>query len=122
MDHLDSDSWQIEAAGFGINVASVNYAFAALTEIHDESWWQRFGGQILMNWEAGRILQYSTRDTAGHTTLIQEDAWSNEGVFALIQGLRRWSRQSLDGEVRLAEDAVGTRRAWAGSAGTTSGV
>lgn len=57
--------------------------------IHDECWWQTFGGQIQMNWEAGRILQYTTRDTDGLTTLIHEDTWSNDGVFALIQGLRR---------------------------------
>jgi hypothetical protein len=38
--------------------------------------WQKFDRQIQMNWEARRILQYSTRDTDGLATPIQEDTGS----------------------------------------------
>jgi len=57
------DAYQVEATAFGINMVGGNYEFACLVVIEDPTWWSRFGDQMQGNWEAARILQYSSRDT-----------------------------------------------------------
>jgi hypothetical protein len=79
----------MECTGFGFNLVSGNYEFSALIVIEDEEWWSRFSGAIEANWESGGLRRYSTLDHAGLVSLINDPAWSNEGVFALLQGLRR---------------------------------
>src|SRR5262249_39547039 len=44
---------------------------------------------VQANWEATGLRQYSSRDPELLGSLIQDTAWSNEGLFALLQGLRR---------------------------------
>jgi hypothetical protein len=56
---------------------------------NDEEWWARYGGQIQANWEIARIRCYSSRDTAGLQALAADSRWSNEGLFAFLEGLRR---------------------------------
>jgi hypothetical protein len=80
---------RMECTGFGLNLVSGNFEFAGLIVIEDEEFWTRYGGMIEANWEASTLRQYSSLDRAMLTELIGDGAWSNEGLFALLQGLRR---------------------------------
>ncbi|RDI31863.1 hypothetical protein [Lentzea flaviverrucosa] len=78
-----------ECTGFGLNLVSGNYEFATLVVIEDEGFWPLFGGQLEANWEASGLTLYSSLDGELITDLVKKEAWSNEGLFALLQGLRR---------------------------------
>ncbi|SEF24761.1 DNA-binding transcriptional regulator, XRE-family HTH domain [Amycolatopsis pretoriensis] len=78
-----------ECTGFGFNLVSGNYEFASLVVIEDEEFWPRFGGDVEANWEAAGLRQYSTLDGDLVSELIGDETWSNEGLFAFLQGLRR---------------------------------
>lgn len=80
---------RMECTGFGFNLVSGNYEFASLVLIEDEEFWPRFGGDIEANWEAAGLRQYSTLDGDLISELIGDETWSNEGLFAFLQGLRR---------------------------------
>ncbi|MCA1224929.1 hypothetical protein [Saccharopolyspora sp. 6M] len=82
-----------ECTGFGLNLVSGNYEFASLVVIEDEDFWTRFGGDIEANWEASGLRLYSTLDRDLLNQLIADETWSNEGLFALLQGLRRLNEQ-----------------------------
>lgn len=82
---------RMECTGFGLNLVSGNYEFASLIVIDHEDFWPHYGGQIEANWESSTLRRYSSLDTSLLTELIGEVAWSNEGLFALLQGLRRLS-------------------------------
>ena len=80
---------RIECTGFGLNLVSGNFEFASLIVIDAEDFWSRYGGQVEANWEswlAASVLQPRQR-VARRTG--PDPAWSNEGLFALMQGLRR---------------------------------
>jgi hypothetical protein len=80
------------AAGFdpaGLNLVSGNFEFASLIAIEDEAFWARFGGLVAANWESEGLHQYSSHDSPLVTRLLGEQTWSNEGLFAFLQGLRR---------------------------------
>jgi hypothetical protein len=83
---------RMECTGFGLNLVSGNYEFASLIVVDDEEFWPRYGGHIEANWESSTLRRYSSLDSSLLTELIGEVAWSNEGLFALLQGLRRLSR------------------------------
>jgi len=85
----DPDRLRMECTGFGLNLVSGNYEFACLIVIEDEEFWIRYGGHIEANWESARLRQYSTLDGDLLTGLAADESWSNEGAFALLQGLRR---------------------------------
>ncbi len=80
---------RIECTGFGLNLVSGNYEFASLIVIEDEEFWPRFGGVVEANWESSTLRRYSTQDPELLCELISDVAWSNEGLFAMMQGLRR---------------------------------
>lgn len=82
---------RVECTGFGLNLVSGNYEFPSLIVIEDEQFWLRFGGQIEANWETSNLRRYSTLDTDLLTELLADVAWSNEGLFAVLQGFRRLS-------------------------------
>lgn len=82
---------RMECTGFGLNLVSGNYEFASLIVIDDEEFWAKYGGQVEANWESSSLRRYSSLDSSLLTTLIADVAWSNEGLFALLQGLRRLS-------------------------------
>ncbi|HEY0692819.1 MAG TPA: hypothetical protein VGD71_27730 [Kribbella sp.] len=90
------DRLRMECTGFGLNLMSGNFEFASLIVIDDEDFWSRFGGQVEANWEASTLRQYSSLDGAMLSELISDRAWSNEGLFALLQGLRRLSEVGRD--------------------------
>ncbi|MFJ8818356.1 transcriptional regulator [Amycolatopsis thermoflava] len=80
---------RMECTGFGLNLVSGNYEFPSLIVIEDEEFWLRFGGQIEANWETSNLRRYSTLDTDLLAELLADVAWSNEGLFAVLQGFRR---------------------------------
>ncbi|MBQ6643771.1 MAG: transcriptional regulator [Saccharopolyspora sp.] len=82
---------RMECTGFGLNLVSGNFEFPGLIVIEDEEFWKRFGGQIEANWEASNLRQYSSLDGDYLAELVRDVAWSNEGLFAFLQGLRRLS-------------------------------
>jgi hypothetical protein len=87
-DRTDSEVWRTDCTGFGLNLISGNYEFASLIIIEDEEWWASFGGQLVTNWEAGGVRIYSSLDAEGIATLVNDERWSNEGLFAFLQGIR----------------------------------
>jgi hypothetical protein len=86
------DALRMECTGFGLNLVSGNYEFASLIVIDDEEFWARYGGQVEASWESSSLRRYSSLDDELLTELIGDVAWSNEGLFALLQGLRRLSQ------------------------------
>lgn len=72
----------------GINMVSGNYEVACLIVIDDPSWWDRYGGVLRANWEVGRIHRFSSCDADGLAGLLADRRWSDEGLFAFIEGLR----------------------------------
>jgi hypothetical protein len=88
-DHADGQRWSVECTGFGLNLVSGNFEFASLIVISDEDWWDRFGGSIQANWESAGLRCYSSLDRDLLVQLCHDPAWSNEGLFALLQAFRR---------------------------------
>jgi hypothetical protein len=88
------DRWRMECTGFGINLVSGNYEFAALIVIDDEEFWTRYGGMIEANWETAGLRQFSSLDRDLLTHLAHDPAWSNEGLFAYLQGLHHLHRHN----------------------------
>ena len=80
---------RVECTGFGLNLVSGNFEFACLLVVESDEFWSRYGGQIEANWESSALRQYSSLDSESLAELVTEDTWSNEGLFALTQGLRR---------------------------------
>lgn len=89
VEHRSGGHWLVEATGFGYNLVSGNFEIACLIVINDEEWWARYGGHIEANWESSGLRRYSSLNRDLLTTLIRDPAWSNEGLFAILQGLRR---------------------------------
>lgn len=83
---------RMDCTGFGLNLVSGNYEFASLIVIDDEEFWAKYGGQVEANWESSSLRRYSSLDSSLLTALIADVAWSNEGLFALLQGLRGLSQ------------------------------
>ncbi len=83
------DAWSMECTGFGFNLLTGNYEFPCLVAVHDEGFWQRCGGDVESNWESERITLVSSQDEAGLRSLAHNPAWSDEGLFAFVLGLRR---------------------------------
>lgn len=98
----DPNRLRVECTGFGLNLVSGNYEFASLVVIEDEEFWSRYGGRVEANWEAVGLRLYSSLDCELLTELVGRESWSNEGLFALLQGLRRL--REIGGErVRLPD-------------------
>lgn len=87
--HNHRGAWRMECTGFGINLVSGNYEFACLVVVHDPEWWQRFGHLLEANWEAERVHSLASTDGDGIVHLVADPRWSNEGLFAFTEGLRR---------------------------------
>ena len=80
---------RMECTGFGLNLVSGNFEFGCLIVVDSEEFWSRYGGQVEANWESSALRQYSSLDGEGLAALAGDDAWSNEGLFTFLQGLRR---------------------------------
>lgn len=92
LDH--PDDFHLQCTGFGINMLSGNYEFSCLVIIDNPEWWRSYGDRVEANWEAMRLRSYSSQDCDGQATLIGDPKWSNEGLFALLQGLRRLAQHN----------------------------
>ena len=101
-------TYRIECTGFGINMVTGNYEFSGLVVIDDPEWWRRFGHQVEANWETTQLQRYSTRDTDGLRRLATDPRWSNEGLFAYLQGLRRLSVVGAPARLNLPQIEVNT--------------
>jgi hypothetical protein len=88
-----------ECTAFGINLVTGNYEFACLVVIDDEHWWQQYGHLVEANWETMRVHRYSSRDTDSLAALAHDPRWSNEGLFAFLEGLRRLAELDTSGRV-----------------------
>ncbi|GAA3989670.1 hypothetical protein GCM10022247_05340 [Allokutzneria multivorans] len=82
---------RVECTGFGLNLISGNYEFASLIIIDDDEFWAQYGGDIEANWETAGLRLYSSLDGELISDLVSQENWSNEGLFAFLQGLRRLS-------------------------------
>ncbi|MER7010336.1 transcriptional regulator [Saccharopolyspora sp. NPDC000359] len=91
---------RMECTGFGLNLLSGNFEFACLVVIDDDEFWERYGGQIEANWESSGLRLYSSLDDHLVTELIADESWSDKGLFALTQGIRRL-REVGDDRVNL---------------------
>ena len=87
---------RMECTGFGLNLVSGNFEFACLVVVESDEFWHRFGGQIEASWESSSLRQYSSLDGGSLAALARDNAWSNEGLFAFLQGLRRLSQVGGD--------------------------
>jgi hypothetical protein len=103
LDHQDPSAYRLECVGFGVNLLTGNYEFPCLIVINDDEWWARFGGQIEANWEIRRVRLYSSRDAAGLQDLLLDPRWSNEGLFAFMEGLRRLAELDTASRVAIPE-------------------
>jgi hypothetical protein len=106
-ERRQTDAYRTECVGFGINMVTGNYEFPCLIVIDDDEWWERYSGQIEANWEMARVRRYSSRDTTGLQTLAADPRWSNEGLFAFIEGLRRLAELDTVSRVALPDIEVG---------------
>lgn len=91
LDH--HNSYELSCTSFGINMLSGNYELGCLAIVDDPSWWEKFGGRVQANWETMRLSCYSSRDREGLTQLISDPRWSNEGLFAFLEGLRALAKR-----------------------------
>ena len=89
-----SDAWQLQLTGFGFNLMTGNYEFAAVMAVHDEAFWAVHGGAIAANWESSRLRTFSSLDRDGMAALLNEPAWSDEGLVAFALGLKRLAELS----------------------------
>jgi hypothetical protein len=87
--HSHPDSWRMECTAFGINMVTGTYEFSCLVLIEDPEWWASYGYLLAGNWETRRLHCYSSLDNDGIVHLIGDPRWSNEGLFAFIEGIRR---------------------------------
>jgi hypothetical protein len=85
----DESRMRMECTGFGVNLVSGNYEFASLVVIEDDEFWTRYGGEVEANWESAGLRLYSSLDRQLINQLIVDETWSNEGLFAFLQGLQR---------------------------------
>lgn len=87
--HEHPDAWRRECTGFGINLVSGNFEFACLAVVEDPAWWATYGHLLQANWEAMRLQRHVSTDSEGLVHLARDRRWSNEALFAFIEGLRR---------------------------------
>lgn len=83
------DAFVLLATGFGINMVSGNYEVACLAIVDDPAWWDLHAEELRGNWEMRRTIACSSKDTGGLLALLADPRWSDEGLFAFLEGLRR---------------------------------
>ena len=108
VDHRDAGAFRTECTAFGINLVTGNFEFACLMVIDDEAWWERYGHLVETNWETMRVHTYSSLDTDGLAALAQDRRWSNEGLFAFLEGMRRLIELDHSGRVAAPTITVET--------------
>ncbi|KRB42984.1 hypothetical protein [Terrabacter sp. Root181] len=85
----ESSALDVHLNGFAYNLVAGSFEFPALLAVHDETFWQRFGGDVEANWEASGLLRYSSADADGLEALLHDPQWTDEGLVAFALGLKR---------------------------------
>jgi transcriptional regulator with XRE-family HTH domain len=98
----DHDAVSVQCVALGMNLVTGNYEFACLICVPNEDFWTLHGGACLPNWEAADIQTHSSLDPDGLRELILDDTWTDGGLFALLEGLRRLADQYPE-RVRLPD-------------------
>ncbi|MGC8628186.1 MAG: transcriptional regulator [Acidimicrobiales bacterium] len=89
-------TYQLFCTAFGINLLSGNYEVACLALIEDPAWGASYSQALQANWEVGGTRCYSSLDTDGLFGVISDPRWSDEGLFAFIEGLRLLAKHAPD--------------------------
>ena len=89
-------AYQLFCTAFGVNMLSGNYEVACLALIEDPAWGTSYGQALQANWEVGGTRCYSSLDTDGVFGVISDPRWSDEGLFAFIEGLRLLTKHAAD--------------------------
>jgi transcriptional regulator with XRE-family HTH domain len=98
----DTGAATYQCTAAGLNLLTGNFEFACLITVTDERFWEQFSGSCTPNWEAAGIQVFSTASPAMLASMITDPRWTEEGLFALIQGLRALQQQYPD-RVRLPD-------------------
>ncbi|KRF35510.1 hypothetical protein [Terrabacter sp. Soil810] len=85
----ESSALEVHLNGFAYNLVAGSFEFPALLAVHDETFWQLFGGDIEANWEVSGLLRYSSADADGLEGLLHDPQWTDEGLVACALGLKR---------------------------------
>jgi hypothetical protein len=103
---VNSSSFDMQLTGFAYNLLAGSFEFPALIAVHDEEFWNRFGGDIEANWESSGLSRCSSADPDAIEELLHDPRWSDEGLVAFALGLKRLAQ--LDPErVRLPAFEIG---------------
>ncbi len=106
---LDHDAMRLELTAFGFNVVSGNFEMPCLVQVTDDGFWTAYGGSVVANWEVARLRRVSSMDPDALARLIEDPAWSSEGLYAFVAGLLRLAH--LDpARVRLPPLTMGVTR------------
>ncbi|KRC90082.1 hypothetical protein ASE25_11370 [Terrabacter sp. Root85] len=102
----ESSALDVHLNGFAYNLVAGSFEFPALLAVHDETFWQRFGGDVEANWEASGLLRYSSADADGLAALLHDPQWTDEGLVACALGLKRLAQLNPE-RVRLPAFQIG---------------
>lgn len=100
---------RIELTAFGFNCLSGNFEMPCVVQVADDEFWRAYGGTVVANWEVARLRRVSSMDADGLARLIQDPAWSSEGLYAFVAGLLRLA-QVDPSRVRLPHLEMGVTR------------
>lgn len=87
----NTSEYTFEYTSLGLDLVSGNYSFGMLLAIHDPNFWTQYSSLMKYNWESEERGCWfrSTNDEDAFVQLIGDTSWTGEGIFALVQGLRR---------------------------------
>lgn len=101
-----SAAWSADLTGFGFNLLNGNYEFMSLIAVDDEAFWTIFSGDVEANWEVEGVRLVSTLNPDALGALALDQSWSDEGLLALLLGLKRLKRHAPD-RVHLPDFEIG---------------
>jgi hypothetical protein len=93
-------AYQLFCTAFGVNLLSGNYEVACLALIEDPAWAASYGQALQTNWEVGGTHCYSSLDAEGLFSVLSDPRWTDEGLFAFVEGLRLLAKHA-PGKVKL---------------------
>lgn len=100
---------RMDLTAFGFNCMSGNFELPCLVQVADDDFWEAHGGAVVANWEVARLRRVSSMDADGLARLIQDPAWSSEGLYAFVAGLLRLAKVDPS-RVRLPDLEMGVTR------------
>lgn len=83
-------SYDVSLTGFGYSLITGSYSFSVLLAVLDESFWVEYSQMMKTNWEVTSLQDPIVSSTSGRLgELMQENGWTDWGLFTFAQGLRR---------------------------------